>query len=119
MPSPFFKLWEKVSPEIKSQITVMENFELGNQTVVDIALFLGDKCLAFGNFYEFLETPTEEKTRKYFYGNHGFMSCGTPSRLWFFFDNESILINDHKWLYPYDELMENVQEFVSRMGLDQ
>jgi hypothetical protein len=74
--------------------------------------------LAIGIYYEKIITPDKNNLRRYFHGVRNFIGCGTNSKLWFYFDDKHIIINDHKYIYPYDELMKDVYEFVERLDFN-
>ena len=107
--------WFKVSnPKIKDY-RVVENLILGNGKVANVAIYCGDVCIAYGNYYDDLKYPENENSRSYFHGNHGFMGCGTSSRFWFYFNDDVVILNDHGYNYPFDELMKNYSDFFERI----
>lgn len=111
----FSKHWNETSDKRIHDYSLKDNLKLGNGSLAQLAIFKGDECIAFGNYYEKLQLPTDDENRAYFHGVNGFVGCGTSSLLWFYFDDENIIINDHKWIYPYDELMKDYCEFLDRL----
>lgn len=111
----FIQKWSSIKDLRSTEYQIVENFRLENEKVVDVALFMGDKCIAFGNHFEKLKLPTMDGDRFYFYHENGFIGCGTSSEFWFYFDNNKIIINDQKFVYPYDEVMKDYNEFFNRI----
>ena len=111
----FSKHWFGLPNELTQNYSLKENFELKYNTIAQVAIFNGDNCVAFGNFFEKLLLPTKDEIRYYFHGVNGFIGCGTSAQLWFYFDDKRIIINDHKYIHPYDELMGDYNEFFTRL----
>jgi hypothetical protein len=111
----FKKHWSALDDNRKQNYSLKENLILQNNAIAQVAIYQGDKCVAFGNYFEKLELPTQDEIRTYFHGNNGFIACGTSSLFWFYFDEEKIIINDHKYKYPFDEVMKDYYEFLDRI----
>lgn len=114
----FEKKWLKIKSPLLVNYQIIENYKLQNDAMADIAIFSNDKCIAFGNYFDKLQLPSENEIRYYFHGKHGFIGCGTLSLFWFYFDDKDIIINDHRHNYPYDEIMTDYNDFFSRLTQD-
>ncbi|MBZ9786424.1 hypothetical protein LB456_03050 [Psychroflexus sp. CAK57W] len=115
MNKAFSKHFEKIDDNIRSLINIKDSYTLENKASADVALFYNDECLAIGKYYKTLILPTDKNIRRYFHGDHDFMGSGTDSKLWFYFDDKNIIINDHNYVYPYDELMKDTEDFLNRL----
>lgn len=111
----FKKNWQKIMDDRLTNYKLIENLLLEDNNNADVAIYKEDKCIAFGNFYNNLKFPTEESIRYYLHLKDGFVGCGTQSIFWFFFDENRIIINDHKFIYPCDELMNDYNNFFNRL----
>ena len=111
----FLEHWNKIKDHRVKDYQIIEDFILHNDSKADIAIFLEDQCMAYGSFFTKLKLPKAEGDRFYFHRENSFIGCGTESKFWFYFDNDQIIINDHKWKYPYDELMDNYDMLFDRL----
>ena len=115
----FEKQWLKIKSPLLVNYRIIENYKLKNDAMADIAIFSNDNCIAFGNYFDKLQLPSEnDELRFYFHGNHRFIGCGASSLFWFYFDNKDIIVNDHRYNYPYDEIMGDYNDFFSRLTQD-
>jgi hypothetical protein len=114
----FNKNWLNVIDDMKNSYKIDENITLDDNEHADIAIFKDNICLAFGNYFNKLVVPTDDNLRDYFHGKNGFIGCGTSSKFWFYFDDDRIIINDLRYVYPCDELMNDYNEFFSRITLE-
>lgn len=106
--------WRNLNNNLKSKIMVVYDHKLKNNINADVALFDEKDCLAIGKYVEKIISPDDENLRRYFHGAYGLIGCGTYSKLWFYFDDENIIINDHKYVYPYDEMVKDLNELIER-----
>jgi len=111
----FLGHWEKIKNQRVKNYHIEKDFILQNGVNTDIAIFLKNKCVAFGSYVTKLELPKEKGSRFYFHGENSFIGCGTVSKFWLYFDNDQIIINDHSFIYPYDELMDNYEMLFDRL----
>ena len=111
----FNKNWSIIKDKRINHYKVVEDLLLKNNNTANIAIYKDEKCIAFGNFFYNLKLPTDENVRYYFHLKDGFVGCGTESLFWFFFDENRIIINDHKYKHPYDELMNDYYDFLNRL----
>lgn len=114
----FEKQWMRVEIGLKEGIKIIEDYPLNNGRTADLALLRNEECLAIGKFYPALVQEVKEYSRNYFHGDHCFIGCGTSSKLWFHFDKDRIIINDQRYVYPFDEKMEDYREFAERLKKD-
>jgi hypothetical protein len=111
----FLTNWNKIKDPRKNDYRIEEALILRNGNKADVVIYLNDECVAFGSFFEELVIPDRKSSRFYFLRKDLFIGCGVHSRLWFYFDNEHIIINDHNYAYPFDEKMKNYSMFFTRM----
>ena len=94
-------------------IEFIENYEIKKGEIVDIAILLDNKCVAFGYYFDEL-TISEGKDSRFYFHSIGFKkkySC----KVAFYFDKHSLLINDFSWVYSFDEKIGNKEEFFERI----
>jgi hypothetical protein len=84
--------------------SVQENFLLKNGKIVDIGIIINDRCVAFGMYFPILEVTDKSDSRDYF---HKYVMEYHQSEIdfAFYFDNDSLIVNDLRYVYPYDELL--------------
>lgn len=111
----FLQHWNCIKNPKSRDYIITDNFFLQNGEKADIVIHLNEQCIAFGNYLDDLKLPQNDDERYYFHGNHGFIGCGTHSEFWFYFDKNNIIINDIKYIYPYDELMNDIEVFFQRL----
>ncbi len=114
----FLKQWNSIKDTNSKTYHIDENFSLQNGEKADIVIHLKDDCIALGKYFDELKLPKEDEIRFYFHGNNSFIGCGSHSKFWFYFDKKKIIINDHNFIYPYDELMKDYEMFFERLKED-
>lgn len=82
-------------------VEFLENHEITAGEIVDIAILLDNKCVAFGCYFDDL-TISEDKNSRFFFHSIG-MKKAYSFKLAFYFDEHSLLINDLNCVYPFDE----------------
>jgi hypothetical protein len=111
----FLNQWKGINDIKSKDYSIVENLELKDGAIAQVGIFLKEECIGFGNYFNELKLPNENEIRSYFHGKNGFIGCGTNSKFWFYFDDKAIIINDHKYKYPYDELMRDFNELFERI----
>jgi hypothetical protein len=111
----FKKNWQKIIDDRVTNYKLVENLLLEDNNNADVAIYKDEKCIAFGNYFDTLKLPTDRDIRYYFHLKDGFTGCGTASIFWFYFDENRIIINDHKYIYPYYELLNDYNNFSNRL----
>ena len=111
----FINHWNGIKDPKSRDYTIKDNFLLQNGKKADIVIHLNDECIGFGNYLDELIFSPQKGERYYFHGKHGFIGCGTKSKVWFYFDKNNIIINDLKYNLPYDELMNDFDVFFIRL----
>ena len=115
----FQKHWDEIKVSNSRNYRIEEDFKLDNDAIADVVIFLDKECIGFGVYFSELLLPNENQNRNYFHRKESFIGCGTQSKFWFYFDKNNIIINDHKWVYPYDELMDDYSSFFQRIIQDE
>ncbi len=85
-----------------------------NGTSVDIGIIIGEVCIAYGIYIPKLEILEKKDSRIYF-KKFAFDNYQPEFHFTFYFDDNSIIINDLKMNYPIDELLLNYNEFSQRL----
>ena len=84
--------------------SIQENFSLKNGTTADIGITINGKCLAFGMFFDKLEINDKSVSRDYFH-KYGMEHHQYEIDFAFYFDNDSLIVNDLRYVYPFDEVL--------------
>jgi hypothetical protein len=109
----FNQKWGLVENPSK-EIIVEENFVLRNNKRVDIGIAINNIYVAYGIYQPKLEIPENKPSRIYFQ-KFAFENYQPEFHFSFYFDDKSLIINDLKMNYPYDELLINYNEFHERL----
>jgi len=94
-------------------VEFVENHEVTAGKIVDIAILLDNKCVAFGYYFDEL-TISEGKDSRFYFHSIG-MKNSYGCKVAFYFDEHSLLINDFTWNYSFDEKITNKDEFFDRI----
>jgi len=93
------------------------DYGLNNESKADFCILKGDQCLAIGNAIEHKMVKNEEDIRRYFFGKeHRFIGCGSTSNYWLFYDGKTVVLNDHKYIFPYDEYCDDFAKSMNRVA---
>jgi hypothetical protein len=114
----FLKHWNSIKDPKSRGYIITDKFSLQNGKIAEIAIHFKEECIGFGNNFDELKLPNKEDERYYFHANDGFIGSGTHSKFWFYFDKNNVILNDHKYAYPYDELMSDFDDFFQRLHSD-
>lgn len=112
--------WENLDDKSKEKYSLISDFILLNNDIVDVAIVQKNnpnEIFALGKYYNEIIKPTENEIRYYFH-NGGLIGCGTSSNIWFYFDKNSIIANELKYDYPYDELIKDINDLLQRMTIN-
>lgn len=94
-------------------VEFVENYEITAGEIVDIAILLDNKCVAFGYYFKKLTISEGKDSRFYFHSIA--MKKAYSCKVAFYFDKHSLLINDFSWVYSFDEKMADKEEFFERI----
>lgn len=94
-------------------VEFVENYEITAGEIVDIAILLDNKCVAFGYYFDEL-TISEGKDSRFYFHSIG-MKKSYSCKVAFYFDEHSLLINDFSWVYSFDEKIADKEEFFERI----
>lgn len=104
----FILKWSAIT-DPKNSFSIQENFLMKNGTTADIAITINGKCLAFGLFFDELEINDKSDSRDYF---HKYILKYHQSEIdfAFYFDNNSLILNDLRYVYPFDEVLNDFSD---------
>ena len=89
--------------------SIQEKFLLKNGTTADIAITINGKCLAFGMFFDKLEINDKSISRDYFH-KYAMEYHQSEIDFAFYFDNDSLIVNDLRYVYPFDEVLNDFSD---------
>jgi len=110
----FNDLWGMVSDEEKACYKLEFKIKHENN-IADVIILLNTDIVAIGKYFDKLKPLKNEWNTTYFRMKDGFLSNYNPGNVWFYFDQNNIIINDISFKNPGDELMENPNEFFNRL----
>ncbi|MEY3079578.1 MAG: hypothetical protein RL086_731 [Bacteroidota bacterium] len=87
---------------LKLHYEIQENYTLKNGEVVDIGIIFKGKCIAFGKYFSKLNAFDNPDSNVYFM-QYGKEHHQDEIEFAFYFDNNSLIINDLRINYPLDE----------------
>lgn len=93
---------------------IQENYHLKNGETADIGVILNNKCIAFGKYIAKLEVSDKPDSREYFH-KYGIDFHQTETEFAFYFDDNVLIVNDLRYNYPFDELLNDYNELFERI----
>jgi hypothetical protein len=105
--------WSLVDNPSK-EIFINEDFILKNGATADIGVSINKEYIAYGIYLPKLEISENKDSRIYFM-KYAFENYQPELHYAFYFDDNSLIINDLKINYPIDELLMNYNEFNQRL----
>ena len=110
---------EQIIPKSNKYIYNQVRPHTKNGEVADIVILKDSQPVAFGKYFSELILPSEDNKKEYFSKVVQGKGCDWPSRLWFYFNEDNMIINDLKWTLPHDELMSSSLEFYKKLTEEQ
>ena len=93
---------------------IQANYQFKNGEMVDIGILLDGKCIAFGRCFPKVEVTDIPDSRVYFH-RYGMECHQTETEFAFYFDNDSLIVNDLRHVHPFDELLNDYTELYERI----
>lgn len=93
---------------------IQENYQFKNGETVDIGILLHKKCIAFGRYFPKIEVSDAPESRVYFH-KYGMEYHQTETEFAFYFNESFLIVNDLRYNYPFDELLNDYNELYERI----
>ena len=99
---------------IQLNYEIQEDYRFKKGEIVDIGIILNDKCVAFGKYCANLEVSENPDSRIYFH-KYGTEHHQTETEFAFYFNDRFLIVNDLRYNYPFDELLNDYNELYERI----